>query len=528
MNNHISNGLAAQREGNLEAAVELFSQALAVGPDDVDALRLLGQALAQQGRAEDGLRHARRSTQLAPRYAPAWANLGSVLSELDRAQEATAAFQQALALAPHSAQAHYNLANALSVEGRFADAEQAYGAALRLEPAHAASLLGLGHALKTLGRNSEAVAAYQASLAAMPRLGEAWWSLANLKTYRFSAADQAAMEQSLQDEGLSPTARISVLYARGKALEDAGDFGAAFSCYSEGARLQRERVRYDPAETEAVNERIVRVFDAALFADPPVRGHPDPAPIFIVGLPRSGSTLVEQILASHPSVDGTGELPALPKLVQEIGRFRSDGVRFPEAVLDLEPHDFAALGKNYLARVARHRTDRPFLTDKMPNNFALIGLIRLILPNAKVIDARRHPLDSCMGSFKQLFARGQNFSYDLFELAHYYLEYDKLMQHWARVLPGFVLRVDYESMVQNQEAETRRLLDFCGLPFDSRCLAFHETQRAVNTASSEQVRQPLYRASLWSWRRFGPHLAPLQSMLEGLVQGLPPLVRGPQ
>jgi tetratricopeptide (TPR) repeat protein len=392
-------------------------------------------------------------------------------------------------------------------------------------PDDPASLMGLGHVLKTVGRGQEAVAAYRACLDVRPGAGEVWWSLANLKTLKFDAADEARMNAALDAPGLAENQRVSIHFALGKAREDAKDYAAAFAHYLEGNTRKRALVRYDPVQTEKINDRLISVFTREFLAEKRDQGAPDPDPIFIVGLPRSGSTLVEQILASHSAVDGTAELAALGRVAMDIGRFRSDGVVYPEAVRDLDRADFAALGRAYLARAQRYRGKRPYFTDKMPNNFANVGLIALILPNAKIVDARRHPLDSCMGSFKQLFARGQTFTYDLFELGEYYLQYDRMMRWWDEVLPGRVLRVNYEDVILDQEAQTRRLLDFCGLPFEEACLSFHLTERAVNTASSEQVRQPLYKGSLGSWRRFAPFLRDLERQLAPVIAALPEHVR---
>jgi tetratricopeptide (TPR) repeat protein len=521
----VAEGAEAHRAGAMQEAARLYRQAIEADGDNVDAWRLLGVALAPLGHGDEAERAARRAVALAPDFPAAWNDLGAVLSELDQAEEAIAAFQRAAELAPQRVAAHAHLANALFVYGDLAGAEARYRQALRLRPDDAASLLGLGHVLKTIGRFDDAVAHYHACLAARPTSGQAWWSLANLKTYRFSAADEAAMRDLMASETTRADMRASVAYALGKAREDAGDCDQAFAFYAEGAALQRAEVRYDPVQTEAINARIRAVFTHEFCAAHAGEGCGDPAPIFIVGLPRSGSTLIEQILASHSQVDGASELPIIGRIAQEIGRFRSDGVRYPEAARDLEAQDWRALGRLYLQRAARHRGARPFFTDKMPNNFASIGLIALALPNAKIIDARRHPMDSCWGAFKQLFARGQTYTYDLFELGHFYLEYDALMRHWEAVLPGRVLRVDYEAVVLDQDAQTRRLLAHCGLPFEPECLRFHETRRAVHTASSEQVRRPLYTSGIGAWRRVAPHLRELEAQLRPMLEALPPHVR---
>ena len=520
----VAQGAERHRAGDLRAACDLYRQAMIADPRNADALRLFAVTAAGLGRPQEAETAARLAVRLAPDFSAAWAALGAVLSELDEMEEAVGAFRRALSLSPDSAEARANLANALFAFGDPSGAHAAYLAALALRPGEPSSLLGLGHVLKTIGKQAEAIAAYRGCLAARPDAGEAWWSLANLKTFRFDAADEARMTALLAGD-LAENSRVGIAYALGKAREDAGDPDAAFARYAEGAALQRNRVRYDPGQTELMTDRLISVFNPDLFQAHAGGGCRDHAPIFIVGLPRSGSTLVEQILASHSQVDGTRELPILTRLSGEIGRFRSDGVVYPEAVCDLESDDFAALGEAYLTRADRYRGQRPFFTDKMPNNFSAVGLIALILPEAKIIDARRHPMDSCLGGFKQLFARGQTFTYDLFDLGHYYLQYDRLMHWWDTVLPGRVLRVDYESVVLDQEAQVRRLLEFCNLPFEMACLDFHKNRRAVNTASSEQVRQPLYTSALGTWHRFAPHLTDLENQLAPLLAALPPIVR---
>jgi tetratricopeptide (TPR) repeat protein len=514
-----------QRAGDLEGALALYREALTLDPKNVDAKRLMAVTLAKLGRHNEAEREAREAVGLAPDFPGAWTNFGIVMSESDNAEEALAAFRRALALNPLSADAHVACANAAFSLGGVRDAEQNYRRALALRPHFPGALLGLGHVLKTIGRQHEAIAAYRAAVAAKPDAGEAWWSLANLKTFRFSVEERGELRRLLEAPDVSEASRVNLSFALAKADEDSGDHDSAFAHYAAANAVQRRRVRYDPVQTEIANERIISIFDRAFFAKRPGHGCQDSAPIFIVGLPRSGSTLIEQILASHSDVDGTSELPALGRVVAEIGKFRSDSVSYPEAARDLSAADSVALGRAYLTRAARHRTGRRWFTDKMPNNFAHIGLIALILPHAKVIDARRHPMDSCWGTYKQLFARGQSFSYDLFELGHYYIQYDKLMRWWSEALPGRVLRVDYERLVLDQETETRRLLEHCGLPFEAACLTFHETARPVHTASSEQVRTPIYRGGLGAWRRVGPHLAGLRAQLADVIEALPADIR---
>jgi hypothetical protein len=350
--------------------------------------------------------------------------------------------------------------------------------------------------------------------------------MANLKVFRFEDEEIHAMEEQVARDDLSQSADIHFRFALAKAFEDRGDYERAWHFYETGNERQRATVFHDPVAMEVRHEQIAAVFTPALFEKFAGLGHDSPAPIFIVGLPRSGSTLVEQILASHSQVEGTAELPTLVRLAFSIGRYRTDKKGYPESVADLRGRDFKAYGRQYLEESASFRsTGKPFFTDKTPNNFSHVGLIHLILPNAKVINARRHPFDSCLGGFKQLFAKGQHFTYDLAELAAYYRQYHETMQYWHRVLPGKVLDVHYEETVTDLETQVRRILAHCGLPFEDACLRFHENRRAVRTASSEQVRQPIYTDALGYWRRFEKHLALWQDMLGDIVEQLPDAVR---
>jgi hypothetical protein len=374
--------------------------------------------------------------------------------------------------------------------------------------------------LRTVGRQAEAVSAYREGLRLKPDFAELWWSLSNLKTWRFEPADVAAMESLLATPGLPDEPAAQLCFALGKAYEDARDFDRAFGCFGRGNALRRAREHYDPVQTEQIGERIRATFTPELFARLDGAGHVGAAPIFIVGMPRSGSTLVEQILASHPAVEATFELPQAGRLVRFIDRQRPGGEGYPEAVPGLSAGQLAELGRRYDEETRRFRTGAPRFTDKMPNNFATIGLLRLALPGARFINTLRHPLDTCLSCYKQLFARGQSFTYDLLELGEYYLEYQRMMDHWHRVLPGLVLDVRYEDVVAGLEGEVRRILEFCGLPWDDACLRFHETGRAIRSASSEQVRRPIYSDAVGFWNNYAGHLAPL-------IETLGPLL-GPQ
>jgi tetratricopeptide (TPR) repeat protein len=376
--------------------------------------------------------------------------------------------------------------------------------------------MSYGHILKTVGRQADSVAAYRRAIDAAPGLGEAWWSLANLKTVAFGDADIAAMSGALGGSHLSGEDRFHLHFALGKAHEDRGEAEAAFGHYAEGNRLRRAQIDYDPDEIGDHVRRARAFFTAGRFESRKGQGCLAPDPIFVLGMPRAGSTLIEQILASHSRIEGTMELPDIPALAKRLGarKLKADASLYPECLADLDAVALRALGEEYLegTRIQR-RTGRPFFIDKMPNNWAHAGLIRLILPEAKIIDARRHPLGCCFSNFKQHFARGQGFAYDLAELGRYYSDYVALMAHIDAVQPGRVHRVLYETMIEDPEGEVRRLLDFLGLPFEPACLAFHENARAVRTASSEQVRRPINREGLDQWRPYEAWLGPLKEAL---------------
>jgi hypothetical protein len=391
-------------------------------------------------------------------------------------------------------------------------------------PNQAKVWMSLGHALKTAGNNGESVDAYLKAIERAPNLGEAYWSLANLKTFRFSPAQIQAMREQLAGSALSPDDRFHFEFSLGKALEDAGEYADSFEHYREGNRQRRQMIRYDADENHAHVERSKRLFTAEFFAERKGFGNPAPDPIFVVGLPRAGSTLIEQILASHSSVEGTMELPDVAMLARMVGArtTRSAGSAYPRALGKFSAEELHGLGWRYLEQTRiQRKTPAPIFIDKMPNNFAHVGFIHLMLPNAKIVDARRHPLGCCFSAFKQHFARGQTFTYDLHELGRYYRDYVELMAHFDAVLPGRVHRVLYENMVEDTEGEVRRLLDYCGLPFEESVLRFHENQRAVRTASSEQVRQPIFKEGVDHWKHFEPWLVPLQEALGDVASSYP-------
>lgn len=514
---HLLAAAEHQRAGRYRESEPLLREVLAVDADEVNAMRMLARVAEEAGHLDEAERLLRCAVKVKPGFDDAWLNLARVLKDNDQVEEAVKCSAQAALVSPRNPLAHYLHASMLALMWRYEDAIEAYRESIRLRAHNPAAWVGLGNLLKTLGRQEEGIAAYREALNLRPGFGEVWWSLANLKTFNFSDADFAEMEQGLEDATENDDVRVHFLFALGKALEDRGDFDAAFARYAEANSIQRTRVSYDPVLTEVKHDRILDTFSADVLAAGVKQPADETVPIFIVGLPRSGSTLVEQILASHPLVDGTAELPDMARVIAEISRRQASG-GYPEAVTRLSAPELQELGLMYLQRTRRHRSGKPFFTDKMPNNFPSIGLIHLILPQAKIIDARRHPLDSLLGCYKQHFALGQSFTFDQLELSEFYLEYRRIMAHWHAMLPGRVLELRYEDIVREQEAMTRRLLDYCGLPWDSRCLRFHETERAVHTASSEQVRQPLYDSSVNGWRNFRDHLGLMTEVIGPTIE----------
>jgi len=502
------------REGRPGECEAVCRDLLKRNPEDVNAMRLLAKVEIAAGRWRRAENVLYRALQLAPAFDDARLDLARALKEQDRVEEAVDCTGEVVERNPRHAPAWYLHASMLAIIGRYEEALAAYERAIALRPNNPPAYIGMGHLLKTLGRQADGIAAYRTAIEQQPDFAEVYWSLANLKTFRFTDEEVRVMESYVAGEQLDDDARIHFLFTLGKAYEDQREFEKSFEYYQQACAQQRMRIVYDPVETQLLHERIRSTFSADFIASRAGQGCDDPAPIFIVGLPRSGSTLIEQILASHSQVEGTAELPDVGRVISSLGR-QGNARAYPEAVVEMEAEDWWAAGESYLLRTERHRHGLPRFTDKMPNNFANIGMIKLMLPNARIIDARRHPLDSCFGSFKQHFALGQAFSYDLEELGEFYLEYRAMMRHWNRVLPGQVLELRYEDMVADQLTQTRRLLDFCGLPWEDSCLRFHETERAVRTASSEQVRQPIYDSSINHWRHFRRQLQPLVDVLGG-------------
>jgi tetratricopeptide (TPR) repeat protein len=515
---------AALVENKLPAAEMLLREHLSRRPTDVPAIRMFAEVASRLSRYGDAEQLLTRCLELAPSFTQARMNLAFVLNRAGKPAEALAQVEHLLGGDPRNP-AYRNLkAGILARLGEVDAAADLYAGVLAEYGGHPKMWMSYGHALKTAGRQKDAIAAYRRALSIAPELGEVWFSLANLKTVRFSEPDVAAMEREAARAELGLEHRFHLEFALGKAREDAQEYERAFEHYEKGNALRRSVIRYDARDTTAHVKRSKALFTREFFEELAGVGCPAPDPIFIVGLPRAGSTLLEQILASHPLVEGTQELPDIIQLARELGGKRSHAgtSKYPDILEELSAEALRELGERYLRQTrVQRKTERPFFIDKMPNNWAHVGFIQLILPNAKIVDARRHPLACCFSGYKQHFARGQHFTYGLEDIGRYYRDYVELMAHVDQVLPGRVHRVIYERMVDDFEPEVRRLLDACGLPFDARCLRFHETERAVRTASSEQVRRPLYSEGKDQWRNFAEFLGPLERALGPVLHAYP-------
>lgn len=515
---------AALCENRIAEAEALLRQHLKQHPTDIAAIRMLAEVAARLGRYEDAEALLTRGLELAPGFTAARHNYAVVLHRLNKSSAALAEIDRLLAAEPRNPGFRNLRAAVLARIGEFDEAIRAYAEVLADYPGNARMWMSYGHALKTAGRRDECIEAYRKSIELAPGLGEAWWSLANLKTFRFTESDRAAMREQLTRPDLTPEDRFHFHFALGKALEDAALYEESFGHYSEGNRQRRKGIPYDAEETTAHVRRNREFFTPAFFAERSGWGSPAPDPIFIVGLPRAGSTLVEQILSCHSQVEGTMELPDVIGIARRLGgrQRKSEASKYPEVLATLDAGQLRELGEQYLAQTRiQRKTGAPRFIDKMPNNWAHVGLIHLMLPNAKIVDARRHPMSCCFSGFKQHFARGQHFTYGLEDIGRYYRDYVGLMAHFDAVLPGRVHRVVYERMVEDTEAEVRRLLEYCGLPFEDACLRFYENDRAVRTASSEQVRQPIFRDAVEHWRHYERWLGPLEATLGPVLESYP-------
>lgn len=507
-------------QGRLLKAEDLCRRFLQQQPRSVEGMRLLADIGVRLGVLEDAEFLLESAVAFEPDSVPARMDWIGVLRKRQKFERAREEARRLLEREPDNLQFQSLFAIEAMQTGDYDVAIEHFDAVLTRAPGDPITLTSRGHALKTCGRADEAVDAYRAALASQPRHGEAWYSLANLKTYRFTDAELDGMHAREADPNLGLMDRVHLFFALGKAHEDRGEFERSFECYARGNALKKAQSRYD---AERMHEELAAtrsLCTADFFREREGGGHAAPDPIFVVGLPRAGSTLIEQILSSHSAIDGTLELPNILSLSQRLRR-RTDGGGYPDVLATLTEAQREEFGQAFIDDTRIHRAGAPLFVDKMPNNFRHIGLIRLILPNAKIIDARRHPMACCFSGFKQLFAEGQEFSYDLTDVGRYYRDYVELMDHWDAALPGAVLRVMHEDVVDDLETQVRRMLDYCGLPFEGACLRYWETERAVRTPSSEQVRRPIFRESVEQWRNYEPWLGPLKDALGPMLDRYP-------
>jgi predicted Zn-dependent protease len=502
-------------DGDVGLAERIIRPYLRQHGDDPEGMRLLAKIGIELEVLNDAEALLEGVLERLPNYRAARYDYAQTLIKRQKHVEARAQARILLDQDPANADYLTLAANAEVGLGQNARALEIYEEMLRLQPSSWDVPLWMGHAYKTIGQVPRAIEAYRAAAMARPNFGDAYWSLANLKTYRFTDEEIGRMRTEEASPAIAASDRFHLCFALGKALEDRGELAESWAFYKRGNALKRSESKYAPEILETNTERQKRVCTPAFFADRGGWGDPRPDPIFVLGLPRAGSTLIEQILASHSQVEGTLELSNVQRIVLDLQGPEPDGdrPRYPDALADLSADQARALGARYLDETQAYRTDRPFFIDKMPNNFRHIGLIGLMLPNARIIDARRDPMSCCFSNLKQLFAQGQEFTYSVDDIARYYRTYLELMRHWDEALPGRILRVQHEDVVDDLETQVRRILDYCGLAFEQGCIDFHKTQRAVRTPSAEQVRQPIFRDGLDQWSRYEPWLGDLRAAL---------------
>lgn len=506
----VTNHLAERR---LARAEEICRHYLRQNPKDVEGMRLLAKIGIELGILDDAEFLLEAAVTFAPDDIQLRLDYIDALRRRQKFEEARSQAERLHEREPGNPIFQSRLAIECIQTGEYDRGLELFDQVLAKLPNDPASLTSRGHALKTKGAREEAEQSYRQAIAAKPDHGDAYYALANLKTYRFDASEVQAMRDQAERGDLAFMDRVHLNFALAKAMEDEGDYEASFAYYDAGNALKRAQTRYSADAMSAELSRQSEVCGSDLFEKHAGCGFDAPDPIFILGLPRAGSTLLEQILASHSQIDGTLELPNILALAHRLRGRKAGQSRYPQILWDLTKEQLAKFGEEFIANTRIHRAGAPFFIDKMPNNFRHIGLIHLILPNAKIIDARRAPMDCCFSGFKQLFAEGQEFTYGLTEIGRYYADYVALMDHWDRALPGKVLRVQHEDVLDDLEGQTRRMLDFLDVPFEQTCLDFHKTDRAVRTASSEQVRQPINRKGQYAWKPFEPWLGPLKEAL---------------
>jgi tetratricopeptide (TPR) repeat protein len=502
-------------QGKLYMAEQLCRQFLKANPHHPEAMRLLAELGTKFQILDDAEFLLESCLEFNPDFLHARLDYVAVLHRRQKFKQSLEQARKLLDVDPENAGFQISVANALQAMGDFDEAVKTYEQVLAKQPDNHDIYLAKGHAQKTMGLADKAIGSYRKSYQVKPDFGDAYWSLANLKTYVFTDDELAAMQTAERDERTSEQDRICLCFALGKAYEDRRDYSKSFSFYERGNRLKHDQGGYNRQRIEAELQYQKDHFDEDFFSTRAGSGCAAPDPIFVVGLPRAGSTLVEQILASHSQVEGTMELSNIIGMAHQLNgrRLVSEEPLYPSVLSQIPVGDLAKFGQRYIDETLCHRGSAPFFIDKMPNNFRHIAFIKLILPNAKIIDARREPMACCFSGYKQLFAEGQEFSYNLDDVGRYYRSYVDVMDHWDQTFPGSILKVQHEDVLNNLEAEVARILNYCGLPFEQSCVDFHKTERAVRTPSSEQVRQPIFKTSMEQWRNYETFLAPLKQAL---------------
>ena len=503
-------------QGRLYKAEALCKKYLLKYKTDTEGMRLLADIASRLGAMDEAEFLLDSAVELSPSNPQLKIDYITVLRKRQKFESSQRAAHELLLTSPENPQFQSILAISQMQMGNYAEAIRLFDKVLRSLPNSSATYTARGHALKTWGKRSEAIESYRKAIESDSAYCEAYYSLSNLKTYSFEDQELDAMNRLAASTMLTMTDQVNLHFALGKAYEERSEWQRAFEHYKKGNYFKKQQSGYSASQMSEELAAQAKFFTQAVLGELSSLGYSDAAPIFIVGLPRAGSTLLEQILSSHSQVDGTLELPNMLTIAQQLRRTaqKYDDLSYPEVITKLDAKELGELGYGYIEETKIHRQGAPFFIDKMPNNFRHIGLIKTILPNAKIIDARRHPVACCFSGFKQLFAEGQEFSYSLDDIGQYYNDYVSLMDHWDSVMPGDVLRVYYENVTADLEAQVRRILDYCGLPFEEACLEFYNTERAVRTASSEQVRQPIYQSGVDQWRNFEEYLQPLIEKLQ--------------
>ena len=504
-------GVRHLQASRFRKAENAFKKILVEDENNIDALRFMGILAFKSGNHDIAEAMFTRALQVDPTYTLVWANLAQVFSVTGQLDKAKKSFKNILNMEPKNGLIWAEYGTVLTKLARYSDGKDAYLKALKFKPNSPRVYLSLGHVYKTMGEIDNSINSYKSTIKQNNLSGEAYWSLANLKTYSFTNDEIKNMEATLDTE-ISDIERCQMHFALGKAYEVKKDYNNSFINYSKGNRVKKRLIKYSSRETSEKTKKVLDFFNEDNISSLSNSSTLDRDPIFVLGMPRSGSTLVDQIISSHSMVDGTQELPNIIKIAAELNNDSDDN--YPEVLEDFKSNELSALGLDYIRETKWARESAPFFIDKMPNNFIHIGLIKTILPNAKIIDTRRDAMDTCFSCFKQFFARGQLFTYSLEDLGNYYVDYIKAMNHWHKVYGEDIYTVHYDNVINNTESTIRELIEYCELPFEDNCLEFYKSSRPVKTPSAEQVRQPIYKSGLNYWKNYADFLSPLKKIID--------------